>query len=636
MIFTQSARIESSLWEHNLERFKTQYTPHTHKDKDLLDRLRSTGKATRDLCLLVEVLREEARHFFRGGLFCAAGVCGGIIDESPAAVQAMKRASIIWEHRRGLLALSLASLAVYQWQAHQSDVLLGFEAARRMSRSGWCAFRIAFNYKTTSPSVSLEEQHRWAARKLLELFSVQRGLYIKIGQSIASLDYILPAEYCETMRPLFQMAPQSNRQDLERVWEEEMGGKFGVRLKLDDLFEEVRWERPLGTASLAQVVGARLRPAAVQLLVQQKGQPQDGSEEFFSKHPQVAIKIQHPDVRRNARLDIATVGVVLRALSWVFPDQAGTFQWLVAEMRRSVPVEMDFANEAANAERMRNLIASDRDLSQRVYVPRVWWPGTTARVLTMELVQAGAPVIDGAFCQKHRIDRRELAGLVNRLYARMIFRWGLLHCDPHPGNLLLTLSEESLNWRLALIDHGLYREIPDEFRLAFGSFWRALMWGDEEGMERASLALGSDAHRLLSAIVTHRPWSAIEKNGNPRGDGIFARLRMFAAGPSDAERELIRERMPMYFGRIGKVLGEIPRPLLLVFKVNDILASINRILLPAKAAIVCNLRAILDECLYLEYSNVKSDFVVGWLLRWFKLKLTQAFMHSALWFASIE
>ena len=38
----------------------------------------------------------------------------------------------------------------------------------------------------------------------------------------------------------------------------------------------------------------------------------------------------------------------------------------------------------------------------------------------------------------------------------MIFVQGYVHCDPHPGNILISKSENSKNIQLVLLDHGLY------------------------------------------------------------------------------------------------------------------------------------------------------------------------------------
>lgn len=61
---------------------------------------------------------------------------------------------------------------------------------------------------------------------------------------------------------------------------------------------------------------------------------------------------------------------------------------------------------------------------------------------------------------------RQVATMMTRLFSSMIFIKGYVHCDPHPGNVLV----EKVNGRpqLILLDHGLYRDLDEEFRYTDG------------------------------------------------------------------------------------------------------------------------------------------------------------------------
>jgi hypothetical protein len=51
--------------------------------------------------------------------------------------------------------------------------------------------------------------HYKAANRLLRLCHKNGGVYIKIGQHLANLDYLIPEEYIEVLSSLFNEAPQS-------------------------------------------------------------------------------------------------------------------------------------------------------------------------------------------------------------------------------------------------------------------------------------------------------------------------------------------------------------------------------------------------------------------------------------------
>ena len=82
--------------------------------------------------------------------------------------------------------------------------------------------------------------------KLRDLCCVNGGIFIKVGQHLGTLDYLLPEEYVKTMKILHTDAPQSSFESVVTVVEEECGKKF------DELFASFS-EKPVGSASLAQV-----------------------------------------------------------------------------------------------------------------------------------------------------------------------------------------------------------------------------------------------------------------------------------------------------------------------------------------------------------------------------------------------
>ena len=42
------------------------------------------------------------------------------------------------------------------------------------------------------------------------------------------------------------------------------------------------------------------------------------------------------------------------------------------------------------------------------------------------------------------------------MYADMIFKFGYVHCDPHPGNVLVKKDPVTGCPQIVLLDHGLY------------------------------------------------------------------------------------------------------------------------------------------------------------------------------------
>ena len=50
----------------------------------------------------------------------------------------------------------------------------------------------------------------------------------------------------------------------------------------------------------------------------------------------------------------------------------------------------------------------------------------------------------------------QLSSKLGRLYSEMIFVNGYIHCDPHPGNILVRKNENG-EAEIVMLDHGLYQ-----------------------------------------------------------------------------------------------------------------------------------------------------------------------------------
>ena len=301
----------------------------------------------------------------------------------------------------------------------------------RFGRAALAVWKIGVDYKMTlfsksSPASETElyedlksEVHKRSAETLLELCNKNGGCFIKVGQHIGALDYLLPEEYVSTMRVLHSNAPKMNLDDIYTVLQENL--KVDPKEVFDDFDEE-----PLGTASLAQVHKARLK----------------GTGE------EVAVKVQHRYVKKHSFVDIHTMDFLVSVVNYVFPQFE--FMWLAEEMRKNLPLELDFTQEGHNAEKVTNMLANLTWLK----VPKIHWPLSTERVLVMEYCEGGH-INDKDYIIRNGIDPATLSKNVSQMYSEMIYIHGFVHCDPHPGNVLVRKSQQG-DSQLILLDHGLY------------------------------------------------------------------------------------------------------------------------------------------------------------------------------------
>lgn len=72
-----------------------------------------------------------------------------------------------------------------------------------------------------------------SAQGLLKLCEKNGGAYIKVGQHLGALDYLLPHEYVQTMKVLHSHAPQTEYDDILRVIKHDL--KCEVQLNISCL-----------------------------------------------------------------------------------------------------------------------------------------------------------------------------------------------------------------------------------------------------------------------------------------------------------------------------------------------------------------------------------------------------------------
>lgn len=372
-----------------------------------------------------------------------------------------------------------------------------------------------------------KQAHQIGAEKLLELCKANKGVYIKVGQHVGALDYLLPTEYVKTMRVLHKDAPQNTVEELYNVIRED--------LKKDpkELFDDFEPE-PLGTASLAQVHKAKLK---------------DGTE--------VAVKVQHHFVRKNIKIDLKWMEFIINTMSKVFPDFQ--MQWLVDETKKNIAKELDFLQEGQNAEKVAELFSNYKWLK----VPKIFWDYSTERVLVMEYVYGGQ-VNDVNYIDTHKINRYDLCKKLGDLYSHMIFITGFVHSDPHPGNILVKKAPGDKDVTVYLLDHGLYAQLSDKFRYHYSKLWLSIIDRNRQEMKVHAEQLGirNELYGLFACMVTGRPWDSIMK-------GIGK------TKPSSEEKSTFQNELPSILHHITDCLEHVDRQALLVLKTNDLIRSIE-------------------------------------------------------------
>lgn len=312
-----------------------------------------------------------------------------------------------------------------------ADVYLGYAALRERAR--WFPGLVA--------DEDWEIQHHRGATRALDAAEALGGVLIKAGQFASTRPDLLPPAYTATLSSLQDRVPPHPYAAIR----EAVAGELGR--PPEEVFSSFE-KGPVAAASIAQVHRARLR---------------DGRD--------VAVKVQYPGISSLIEADLDALEAIFEAVARLEPGIR--LQPISDYLRWTLPLELDFVREAEAISDLRRVLAERDD----VVVPEVIGELTTGRLLVMEYVE-GVKITDVETMERSGIDRSEVAWLLNDVYAEQMFTHGVLHADPHPGNLLVQPGRPSI----VLLDHGLTLGLEPSFIAALDRLVSALGGGDLEGV----------------------------------------------------------------------------------------------------------------------------------------------------------
>ena len=447
------------------------------------------------------------------------------------------------ERRKVAIAAAVIFVAGSSALAFSDRARHTYVAAERSGRVGvTLAVCVSDYYRTLKKGddpdfkAILSACHTRCANRALEAMEKNGSIFIKLGQHLSSLNYLLPNEWCETFIPLQDRCPVSSFASIEAMVKKDTGKT------LDDYFDTFE-VRPIGAASLAQVHIATLK----------------GTGE------KVAVKVQHPSLDEWSKLDLALTRFTFATLKYWFPEYDLT--WLSDEMEISLPMELDFRQEGTNAIRAKKYFSH---LSHPLVIPEVKW--AQRRILVMEYITGHRPD-DLAFLDANGISRDEVSAALARVFNEMIFGTDApLHCDPHGGNLAIRVDSsrrKPRNFEIVLYDHGLYRDIPQDLRRAYAHMWLAVLDQDEPAMRRYAhdvAGIGEEEFPIFASAITGRDYSVITS-----ASGVAS------ARNSSQEKEAISSALNSsnLLEQLVHLLSRVPRVILLILKTNDLTRSLD-------------------------------------------------------------
>jgi ubiquinone biosynthesis protein len=286
--------------------------------------------------------------------------------------------------------------------------------------------------------------------------------FIKLGQILSTRADLVPPEYLAELTKLQDSAPQVRFEEIQDCVVAELGQP------IEQLFAEFD-RTPLAAASIGQAHAAVLW---------------DGTE--------VVVKVRRPGVVEQVNEDLEILKELAATASryLAFADRYDIVG-LVEEFSQTLRAELDYIKEGHNAERFAANFASDPN----VHVPKVFWPLTTGRVLTLERIR-GIKINDLERLDQQGTDRRWLSEYATSIVLKMICEDGFFHADPHPGNFFI-----EQNSVIGIIDFGMVGTLDERTQDLVAQLLTAINQQNADQLVDVFLDLGVTHQRIDRSLL---------------------------------------------------------------------------------------------------------------------------------------
>ena len=283
---------------------------------------------------------------------------------------------------------------------------------------------ISVGWDKLTGQLKKESKARFRAKQLTNLLVELGPAFVKAGQALSTRPDIIPVILLEELSELQDQLPGFDGNKAMELIEEDLNKK------IDEIFLTIDKD-PISAASLGQVHKAVLKNKEI-----------------------VAVKVQRPGLREQITLDLYIVRNIANWLKNNIGLIRSDLVALIDELGKRVFEEMDYLNEAENAEKFRNLHLHN----SKIAVPKIYKETTSRRVLTMEWID-GTKLTNLEGVKNLGIDPDEMIEIGVQCSLEQLLEHGFFHADPHPGNLLAL--EDG---RLCYLDFGMMSEVTRSSR----------------------------------------------------------------------------------------------------------------------------------------------------------------------------
>lgn len=360
----------------------------------------------------------------------------------------------------------------------------------------------------------LTENSEKRAIELSTLLSKLGPSFIKIGQSLSIRTDLLSPAYVKGLKSLQDQVPPFDTSTALQIIEEELS-----TVKNEDIFN-LGSSKPIAAASLGQVYKSTL---------------DNGVE--------VAVKVQRPAIMNQIALDmylIRQVAPLIKRTLNLNTNLTGVIDtWGFGFVN-----ELNYIAEAENAEIFMDSL-KNKPLNEVVFAPRPMKDYCTSRILTTEWVDGERLDVST------KEDIASLCSVAMNTYLTMMLESSILHCDPHPGNLL-----RASDGRLCILDWGMITKLEPDLQVTLIEHMAHLTSADYAEIPNDLLSLGfipkekekyiQDSDIVETLADVYSSWTAGGGAASVNVNEVFLKLQDLAVTRGNLFQ------IPPYFTYIAK------------------------------------------------------------------------------------
>ncbi|KAG7364606.1 2-polyprenylphenol 6-hydroxylase [Nitzschia inconspicua] len=347
---------------------------------------------------------------------------------------------------------------------------------------------------------------------------------IKFCQWAATRRDIFPPFLCDRLSVLHDRGYPHSDDWTDQVLTEAFGDYRSKGLILDDV---------IGCGSAAQVYRGKLTTKPIK-----KGSPHKNDSCQGNLYREVAVKVLHPRFQSSVDRDLFFIEIMADFLDSLPIERIKMLNLprVVEEFSVVLRDQADLTIEAKNLRRFRFNFYQDsekREIESSIVFPQPVEGWTSSQVMVEDYVNDAVPI--ASFLKDSSPEgmeiRKELAGPLLRAFLKMVFTDNYIHCDLHPGNVLVKtalvskspslwnslfrgddsneLEDEQIKRSIVFLDAGISTSLSPNDQKNLVDLFRAVIFND-----------GNRAGRLMIERAKHERCSEMEGCVDAFADGI--------------------------------------------------------------------------------------------------------------------